>query len=103
MVGRLERLALKSLEAEKAYKQVLSQDASNEEALLGLAMVYSDVGETKNAIDMLRQVTVRNPNARTLATLASFYEQSRDYENAADDWWQALQMDPDNGRIQRSL
>jgi tetratricopeptide (TPR) repeat protein len=103
MLGRLDRLAHNSPEAEKAYKQVLTQDSGNEEALLGLAMVYSDVGDTKNAIDMLRQVTVRNPNARTLATLASFYEQSRDYDNAADVWGQALAMEPDNARIKRAL
>src|SRR5579859_5429197 len=103
MLGRLDRLAHNSIEAEKAYKQVLTQDSGNEEALLGLAMVYSDVGDTKNAIDMLRQVTVRNPNARTLATLASFYEQSRDYDNAADVWGKALAMEPDNARIKRAL
>src|SRR5579864_6335723 len=103
MLGRLERIAHNSVDAEKAYKKVLDQDASNEEALTGLAMVYSEVGDTRNAIEMLRLVTSKNPNPRTLAALASFYEQNRDYAGAADAWRQALQMDPENGRLKRAL
>ncbi|HKW99969.1 MAG TPA: tetratricopeptide repeat protein [Bryobacteraceae bacterium] len=103
MLGRLERVAHNSVDAEKAYKKVLDQDASNEEALTGLAMVYSEVGDTRNAIEMLRLVTSKNPNPRTLSALATFYEQNRDYANAADAWKQALQMDPENGRIKRAL
>jgi tetratricopeptide (TPR) repeat protein len=66
-------------------------------------MVYSEVGDTRNAIEMLRLVTSKNPNPRTLAALASFYEQNRDYAGAADAWRQALQMDPENGRLKRAL
>ena len=103
MLGRLQRANHSSVEAEKAFKKVLDQDASNEEALTGLAMVYAEVGDTKNAIEMLRLVTTKNPNPRTLAALASFYEQTRDYSSASDAWKQALQMDPENGRFKRAL
>ena len=103
MLGRLQRVNHNSVEAEKDYKTVLDQDAGNEEALTGLAMVYSEVGDTKNAIDMLRQVTSKDPNPRTLAALASFYDQTRDFASAADTWRQALQMDPENSRIKRAL
>jgi len=44
---------------------------------------------------MLRQVTSKNPNPRTLSALASFYERTRDFASAADAWRQALQMDPE--------
>src|SRR5579859_6014428 len=103
MLGRLERANHSSVEAEKAFKKVLDQDANNEEALTGLAMVYAEVGDTKNAIEMLRLVTTKNPNPRTLAALASFYEQTRDYSSAADAWKEALQLDPENGRFKRAL
>jgi tetratricopeptide (TPR) repeat protein len=103
MLGRLQRINHDSVDAEKAYKKVLDQDTNNEEALTGLAMVYSEVGDTKNAIEMLRQVTGKNPNPRTLAALANFYEQTNDYSSAADVWRQALQMDPENSRIKRAL
>jgi tetratricopeptide (TPR) repeat protein len=103
MLGRLQRINHNSVDAEKAYKRVLDQDSGNEEALTGLAMVYSEVGDTKNAIDMLRQVTGKDPNPRTLAALASFYDQTRDFASAADTWRQALQMDPENSRMKRAL
>ena len=66
-------------------------------------MVYSEVGDTKNAIEMLRQVTGKDPNPRTLSALASFYDQTRDFPSAADAWRQALQLDPENSRIKRAL
>ena len=103
MLGRLERINHNSVDAEKDYKAALDQDAGNEEALTGLAMVYSEVGDTKNAIEMLRQVTGKDPNPRTLSALASFYDQTRDFASAADAWRQALQLDPENSRIKRAL
>ncbi len=103
MLGRLESVNRNSVEAEKAFKKVLDADASNEEALTGLARVYADVGDTKNAIEMLRQVTSKNPNPRTLAALATFYHNNHDFANAADVWRQALQMDPENNRIKQQL
>jgi tetratricopeptide (TPR) repeat protein len=103
MLGRLERVSRDSVAAEKAFKKALDLDASNEEALTGLAMVYSELGDTKNAIEMLRQVTSKNPNPRTLSALASFYERTRDFASATETWRQALQMDPENSRIKRAL
>src|SRR5881296_4369118 len=49
-LGRLQRVAQNSVEAEKAFQKVLERDASNEDALSGLAMVYSDVGDTKRMV-----------------------------------------------------
>src|ERR1700730_6128431 len=103
MLGRLDRVNHNSVEAEKAFKKVLDQDANNEEALTGLAMVYSEVGDTKNAIEMLRLATSKSPNPRTLSALANFYEQTHDYMSAIDAWRQALQMDPENSRMKRAL
>jgi len=103
MLGRLERVSRNSVEAEKDFKKVLDQDAGNEEALAGLAGVYSDLGDTKNAIEMLRMATSKHPNPRTLAELATFYHNAKDYVNAADVWRQALQMDPENTRLKQAL
>jgi tetratricopeptide (TPR) repeat protein len=103
MLGRLQRVSRNSVEAERDFKKVLDQDAGNEEALTGLAMVYSDLGDSKNAIEMLRLATSKHPNPRTLAELATFYHNAKDYASAADVWRQALQMDPDNTRIKQEL
>jgi tetratricopeptide (TPR) repeat protein len=102
-LGRLQRVAQNSVEAEKAFKKALERDPSNEDALTGLALVYSDVGDTKNMIDMLKQVTDRSPNERSLATLGQAYEQMHDYANAADVFRKALELRPDSLPIKRAL
>jgi tetratricopeptide (TPR) repeat protein len=102
-LGRLYRVARNSLEAEKAYKKAVELDANNEEALTGLAILYSDLGDTKRAIEMLSLVTARNPSPRTLVALASSYEQMRDFASAADVLKKALELAPDNLRIKSGL
>jgi len=102
-LGRLYRTARNSVEAEKAYSQALAIDPNNEDALTGLAIVYSDVGDTKKAIEKLQAVTNKDPNPRTLAALAGSYEQLHDYRSAAEVLRKAIELDPENGRIKRAL
>lgn len=102
-LGRLYRTANNSVDAEKAYEHVLQTDPNNEDALTGLAIVYSDVGDTRKAIEKLQAVTKKDPNARTLAALATFYEQLHDYRSAAETLRKALELDPENGRIKRAM
>ncbi len=103
VLARLYRLAHKSVESEKAYKAVLAIEPDNEEALTGLAMVYSDVGNTTGAIEMLKRATEKDPNPRTLNALAQFYEQSKDWKNAAATWKQMLPMVQETGTVKRYL
>jgi tetratricopeptide (TPR) repeat protein len=102
-LGRLYRTARNSVDAEKAYSQALSIDPSNEDALTGLAIVYSDVGDTRKAIEKLQAVTNKDPNPRTLAALAGSYEQLHDYRSAAEVLRKALDLDPENSRVKRAL
>src|SRR5689334_6308354 len=46
-LGRLQRVAQNSVDAEKAFKAALERDPNNEDALTGLSLVYGDVGDTK--------------------------------------------------------
>ena len=102
-LGRLYRVSNNSVDAEKAYNKALEAEADNEEALTGLAMLYSDLGDNKRAIEKLKLATEKNPNERTLIALGTAYEQIRDYRNAADTLKQALGMAPDNTRLQAGL
>lgn len=103
ILGRLYRLANNSSEAEKAYNSALKVEPDNEDALTGLAILYSDLGDTKRAIEKLKAATDHNPDERTLVALASAYEQIRDFKNAADALKRALAMSSDNPRIRRGL
>ncbi|MFB3825622.1 MAG: tetratricopeptide repeat protein [Bryobacteraceae bacterium] len=103
VLGRLYKAAADSPKAEKAYQQALQIEPNNEEALTGLAIVYSDVGDTAKAIEKLKQLAGQNPNPRALAALASSYEQLREYRAAAEALRKAIQMQPDNTRLKRAL
>jgi tetratricopeptide (TPR) repeat protein len=105
VLAKLYRLAHNSVEAEKAYKAVLANEPDNDEALTGLALVYSDVGDTKGAIEMLRRASDKDPNPRTLGALAGFYEQSQDYANAAETWKKLLPLvgESNSNRVKHQL
>jgi tetratricopeptide (TPR) repeat protein len=102
-LGRLYRVSNNSVDAEKAYNKALEAEGDNEEALTGLAMLYSDLGDNKRAIEKLKAATEKNPNERTLIALGTAYEQMHDYKNAAATLKQALDMAPDNARLQAGL
>ena len=102
-LGRLYRTARNSVDAEKAYSQALTIDPNNEDALTGLAIVYSDLGDTRKAIEKLQAVTNKDPNPRTLSALAGSYEQLHDYRSAAEVLRKAIDLDPENSRVKRAL
>jgi tetratricopeptide (TPR) repeat protein len=102
LLGRLHKLAQDSTAAERAYKKALEVDSENEDALTGLAIVYSDLGDTVNASQMLRKVADRNPNLRTLTALAAAYEQMKEYKLAAETYKRAYEMNRENPDLKRA-
>jgi tetratricopeptide (TPR) repeat protein len=103
MLARLYRISHDEANAEKAYREVLKLDPNDEDALNGLAMVYADRGDVSNAIVLLKQAVDKNPDPRTVITLAELYEQVKDYSNAADTMKLALSMTNDNIRVRKAL
>ena len=101
-IGRLEKLAQNSANAEKAFKKALELDKENEEAMTGLAMVYADLGDNTGASEMLRRVAEKNPNLRTLTSLAATYEQMKEYKLAAETYGRALEMNKENTDLKRA-
>jgi tetratricopeptide (TPR) repeat protein len=103
VLGRLYRASSKSPEAENAFKQALKAEPDNEDALTSLGMMYSDLGDSQRAVEMLKSASDKSPNEHTLATLAQFYEQIHDYKNAAEALRKAVELAPDNVRLQKGL
>jgi tetratricopeptide (TPR) repeat protein len=103
MLGRLDKLAQNSTGAIAAYKKALELDAENEDAMTGLAMVYTDLGDSKAAADLLRKVADKNPNFRSLTNLASVYEQMKDYSLAAEMLRRALDQQQGNSELKHAL
>ncbi len=103
MLGRLSKMGQNSLEAERAYQRALALDPKNEYALSGLAMVYSDLGDHRRALDMWQRLSEADPNPRTLRALASAHEQMRDYVAAVEAMRRAAQLAPKDDDLQREL
>ena len=103
ILGRLDRVANNSVEAEKAFNNALKAEPDNEDALTGLAQLYLDLGDINKAIDKLKASTDRRPNERTLAALAGAYEQVKDYKKAAAVLKQAVELSADSSRLRRNL
>jgi len=102
MLGRLYKLLQNSPASERAFQRVLEIDQNDEDALTGLAMVYSDLGDAAKASQMLKRVAEKNPSLRTLLALASAYEQLRQYREAAETYRKALELNPDNLDLKRA-
>ena len=94
MLGRLQKVAQNSIEAQKAYKKALELDPENEDALTGLALVYQDLGDTTAAADLLKKLAEKNPTPKSLRVLAGAYEQMKEYALAAQALQRALEMNP---------
>lgn len=96
MLGRLQKVAQNSVEAQNAYKKALEIDPDNEDALTGLAMVYADLGDNTSAADLLKKLAAKNPTPRSLQALAAAYEQMHEFALAAETLKRTLDLNPPN-------
>ena len=103
MLGRLDRVIDNSVDAEAAFKKVLAVDANNEDAITGLASVYSDRGDARTASELLEKLTKNNPSPRSFAILASNYESMHEYGLAADAYKKAIELDPARAELKSAL
>jgi tetratricopeptide (TPR) repeat protein len=104
MLGRLYKASDNSVDAEKSYKKVLDAEPDNEDALTGLALVYSDLGDTPRAAELLKKLAEKSPSARSLGALAAAYEQMRDFKSAAGVLAKLLSTNPPNEReVKRTM
>lgn len=94
MLGRLERVLNDSVDEEAAFKKALAVDPDNEDAVTGLASVYSERGDAKTASELLDKLTKKSPSPRAYLNLASNYEQMKEYSLAADALKKAINLDP---------
>ena len=103
MVGRLDRVLNSSVDAEAAFKKALVAEPENEDALTGLASVYSDRGDAKAASALLEKLAQSNPSPRALVSLANNYELMKEYPLAVDAYKKALAMDPSRVELKSAL
>ena len=101
MLAGLYRINHDDATAEKTYRAILAADPNDDDALSNLAQIFADRGDMANAIAMLSQAAEKNPDARTVTTLAEYYESDKQYSKAADAWKEALPLTNDNMTVRR--
>ncbi len=103
MMGRLDKLLENSADAETAFKKAISIEPDNEDAVTGLAGVYSDRGDPQAASELLAKAAKEHPSPRSLVILANNYEQLHEYAPAAETYKKALAMDPSRMELKAAL
>ena len=103
MLGRLDRVVDDSVSAEAAFKQALTAEPDDEDATVGLASVYSDRGDPKQASALLEKLAQKNPSPRALVILANDYESMREYALAADAYKKAIDIDPNRAELKQAM
>jgi tetratricopeptide (TPR) repeat protein len=103
MLGRLNGYLHNTPEAEKCFNQALQIEPDSEDALVGLAELYGQLGDSKRAAERLKQAVDKHPTARTLYALAQAYEDLEDYRDAADALQHALEAGAEDERIPAEL
>ncbi len=103
MMGRLDRVVDDSVSAEAAFKQAMAAEPDNEDAIVGLASVYSDRGNPKAASALLEGLAQKNPSPRALVILANNYESMREYSLAADAYKKALELDSSRVELKQAM
>ena len=94
MVGGLNRMLENSVDAEAAFKKALKIEPDNEDALVGLAGVYGERGDTKASTELLERLATKNPSGRAYAMLAQNYQSMKEWELAAGAFRKAVELEP---------
>ncbi|MBV9443373.1 MAG: tetratricopeptide repeat protein [Acidobacteriaceae bacterium] len=103
MIGRLDRVVDNSVDAEAAFKKVLTIEPDNEDAVSGLASIYSDRGDAKTAAQLLEKLTEKSPSPRAFVNLANNYESMHQYALAVNAYKKAIDLDPTRTELKAAL
>jgi tetratricopeptide (TPR) repeat protein len=103
MLGKLNGYLHNTPEAEKAFNRALEIEPDSEDALVGLGELYGQLGDPKRAVEKLKAAVDKHPSSRTLASLATAYEDLDDYKDAADALRRALEAGSEDDRVPPQL
>jgi tetratricopeptide (TPR) repeat protein len=96
LLGRLYRLDNNMLKAEQEFKTAVGLQPGSEEALISLAYLYTEEGDSTRAVQTLENVPDRARTPRLYAALGYTYEQDHNYKQAVAAYRQAVDLDKDN-------
>lgn len=103
LLGRLYTLNHDSAHAEEQFKAAQKIDPDSEDVVLNIAGLYSEQGDNKRAIEVLKALPDDDQTPKTLYALGQTYDQMKDTKNALDAYQKALDLEPDNLDVERAL
>lgn len=103
MLARLYAADHQSPQAEEQLAAARRIDPGSEETALIASQFYSDVGDTKHAIEVLKALPDDDQTSRTEAQLGKTYDQTKDTKSAIDAYKKALDLEPDDLDVERKL
>src|SRR5256886_154960 len=96
LLGRLYRLNNDLPRAENEFKIAIRLQPGSEEAVTTLAYLYSELGDTARATQVLSSVPNAERSAKLYSALGYTYEQQKQYKNAVEAYRHAIELDRDN-------
>ena len=96
MLGRLYQADNQLAQAEAEEKTAVKLAPDSEEAVMALAMLYDEQGDTTKAAETLVAVPENSRSAKIYAVLGATYDQQKDYPKAIDAYRHAIELDRDN-------
>jgi tetratricopeptide (TPR) repeat protein len=103
MLARLYAADHNSALAEEQLAAARKIDPGSEETALIANRFYTDMGDSKRAVDVLKNLPDDDQTSRTEFQLGSTYDQQKDLKDAIAAYRKALDLEPDNLDVERAL
>lgn len=103
MLARLYAADHQSSQAEDQLAAARRIDPGSEETALIANRFYSDIGDPKHAIDVLKNLPDDDQTSRTEYQLGATYDEQKDTKDAIAAYQKALELEPDNLDIEKKL
>ena len=103
ILGQLYGLNHDSAKAEAQFKAARTIDGNSEDAVLNMARLYTEQGQTQRAVDALTAIPADDRGARIDFALGAAYDQMHKPREAAVAYKAALDEDGDNPDGERAL
>lgn len=103
MLARLYAADHQSPQAEQELAAARKIDPGSEETALIASQFYTDIGDSKRAVDVLKSLPDDDQTSRTESQLGKTYDQQKDIKNAIAAYRKALDLEPDDLDTERKL
>jgi tetratricopeptide (TPR) repeat protein len=103
MLARLYAADHESAQAEEQLAAARKIDPGSEETALIASQFYTDMGDAKRAVDVLKALPDDDQTSRTESQLGKTYDQQKDTKDAIASYRKALDLEPDDLDVERKL